>query len=110
MDLVKGYTQIGVQFQNVGADGVIGLNDLTFSGLKGYDWDNLAEGDYVTIWNPATQTYSTTYLWADSDPYEMLGGANMWMSGDYMPATEIIPVGGSIFIKSINGGTATFTK
>jgi hypothetical protein len=89
---------------------VIGLNDLSFTGLVGYDWDNFVEGDFVSIWDPATQSYSKMYLWADSDPYDMLGGANKWMDGDYAPAEEVIPVGGAIFIMSTNGGSATFAK
>ncbi len=104
LDLAAGYTQVGVQLQNVGADGVIGLNDITFTGLTGYDWDNFAEGDRVIIWDTSTQAYSTQYLWADSDPYEMLGGGNKWMDGDYAPAAETLTVGSTLFIKSANGG------
>ena len=103
--LSKGLTQISNPFPKA-----IALNDIKISGLVGYDWDNFADGDFVSIWNPNAQAYTTKYLWSDSDPYEMLGGADKWMDGDFNPAEEVLPVGGAIFIMSSNGGTATFTK
>ena len=111
LNLANGYTQIGVQLQNVGDDaGTIGLNDLSFNGLTGYDWDAGTPGDSITIWDSASQSYAATYYWTATDPFELGIGSNVWFDESALAKANVtIPVGGSIFVFSKNGGTATFT-
>lgn len=111
MNLVKGYTQIGVQFKQVNIDSPIKLNDLKFDGLVGYNWEEGLVGDIVTIWNPDMQGYPVSYCWASDDPFELGLGNNVWFDESSLTTADItIPVGGTIFVKSANGGTVTFSK
>ena len=103
VNLVKGFTQIGVQFQNVGAeDGTIMLNDLAFSGLAGYDFDNFLTGDTVTMWDDSTQSYSVTYSWSGTGSEEYEIPANVWFDeGEFSGSAEVpLEAGSSIFVRS----------
>ena len=103
VNLVKGFTQIGVQFQNVGAtDGSIMLNDLSFSGLAGYDFDNFLTGDTVTMWDAASQSYSVTYSWSGNGSTEYAIPANVWFDeGEFTGQAEVpLEAGSSVFVRS----------
>ena len=99
--LAKGYTQIGIQFQEVGSDGVNTVNGLGFTGLNGYDWDSGEAGDELTIWDASKQGYLNTYLWAADDPLDLGIGANVWFDEGELAAADVdLTVGDSVFVKS----------
>jgi hypothetical protein len=102
INLVKGYTQIGIQFQTVGAaDGTIPLNSLSFSGLTGYDWDAFTMGDTLTIWDAESQAYATTYAWSGEGSEDYDVPANVWFDDSELAEADVdLPVGSSVFIKS----------
>ena len=67
-------------------------------------------GDSLTIWDSTSQSYAATYYWTASDPFELGIGSNVWFDESALAKANVtIPVGGSIFVFSKNGGTATFT-
>ncbi len=111
VNLVKGFTQIGVQFQNVGTDDQsIGLNDLQFTGLVGFDWDEFVAGDTLTIWDPTTQTYANTYSWSGvrSEDYDV--PANVWFDEAELAEADVpLSAGDSVFVNSSSQETPTAT-
>ena len=93
----------------------LNVNDATYSGLVGFDWENGEGGDQLYVWNQEEQYYSTIYTYAgDSVPEEIteeLGYdlSGKWMDNDMLPVEEPIPVGGAIWIESTaENGTVTF--
>ena len=101
IDLVPGLTMVGAPFQAVGATGTINIQDaVDTTGLVGFDWGTFTPNDTLIIWDPATQFYSTTYYWSDSDPLSM-GLENVWFDGGTMtPADDDLPAGSTFFISS----------
>ena len=57
------FNMSGIVFSNV--DGTaIDLNDMTFAGVTGSDFD--ATSDNILVWNPATSGYTTYYYYYDA--------------------------------------------
>ena len=94
----------------------LNVNDATYSGLVGFDWENGEGGDQLYVWNPELQGYSIIYTYAgDSVPAEIttdLGYdlSGKWMDNNLIPVDEPIPINGAVWIEStaING-SVTFT-
>ena len=82
--------------------------NMTPSGLVGFDWDSFDGGDQLIVWNPEEQLYDETYIWSDSDPFGT-GTQNKWIDDSFSPAEASIPVGGAFFINtSGEGGSISF--
>lgn len=50
---------IGVQFQNIGSDGIVSLQDIKVEGFDGYG------SDWIKIYDPATYSYTTATFWGE---------------------------------------------
>ncbi len=61
------YTMGGMVFSAVGG-GAIDLNEMTFEGVTGSDFD--ATSDNILVWNPATSGYTTYYYYYDASAPE----------------------------------------
>ena len=93
---------VGIQFQGIGADGVIDIQQITTE-----EWNG--EGaDWIKIYNPETGRYTTLYYWgADSDTYQNSLGAG-W-GDDAQIAVDIdIQVGQGFWVQSEAGGKLVF--
>ena len=94
----------------------LNINDATYSGLVGFDWDAGEGGDQLYVWKQDEQYYATTYTYAgDSVPAEItqdLGYdlSGKWMDGNMEPVVDPIPINGAVWIESTAlNGTVTFT-
>ena len=94
----------------------LNINDVTYAGLTGYDWENFEGGDQLYVWKQDEQYYATTYTYAgDSVPAEITDAlgydlSGKWMDGNMEPVDVPIPINGAIWIESTAlNGTVTFT-
>ena len=87
------------------------LQNISFTGLTGFDWDAFEGIDSVTIWNPNTQSYYDTFFWVTTDDFAIVGSENVWIDVNNEITDFKIPVGGSLFIyrSDSEDGSASFT-
>lgn len=100
VDLVPGFTMVGVPFQAVGATGTINIQDLVdTTGLVGYDWGTGTGGDTLVIWDPLTQSYANEYTW--SGPDGPAGFQSVWLDMVVGGVADVeIDVASAYFINS----------
>lgn len=96
---------VGVQFQNIGAEGTLSLQDIKVDGYseEGVDW--------IKIYDPATSLYETVYYYGEAmegvyadDSYETLVGTG-WGDTDQIVVDIDIPAGTGVWTQSETGGT-----
>ena len=105
VSLTTGLTQFGLQFQDVGAiDGSLSFkNGIKSSGLMGFDWQGtFAEVDFLSLWDPDSQSYSATYFWSATDDFSIVGEENVWIDTSYIPVNVSLPVGSSLFLNTVS--------
>ena len=94
------YTMGGMVFSAVGG-GAIDLNDMTFAGVTGSDYDGTA--DNILVWNPATSGYTTYYYYYDASAPE----DNAWYGTQDEETT--LPAGTAFWYRAKVGAGKTIT-
>ena len=94
----------------------LNVNDATYAGLVGFDWENGEGGDQLYVWKQDEQYYATIYTYAgDSVPAEITTAlgydlSGKWMDNDMLPVEVPIPINGAVWIESTAlNGSVTFT-
>ena len=91
----------GMVFSAVGG-GAIDLNDMTFAGVTGSDYDGTA--DNILVWNPATSGYTTYYYYYDASTPD----DNAWYGTQDEETT--LPVGTAFWYRAKVGAGKSMTQ
>ena len=101
---------VGIQFQNVGANGELALQDVIPEG--GYSGEGV---DWIKIYNPAASSYTTAYYWgeeADGGVYENADAEDPlgpgWGDEQQNVIRVSISAGQGFWTQSETGGKLTF--
>ena len=109
---IVGYTKItvpenkmdivGVQFQNIGAEGTLSLQDIKVDGYEGYG------SDWIRIYDPVTYRYTTAIYWGEDmggvldDEGNELGAG--WGDEDQVAIDANLSAGTAVWTQSEAGG------
>ena len=95
---------VGIQFQTVGTNGVINIQDITTEGWDGYG------SDWLKVYNPNTSRYTTAYYVSEDmggvytdDTYETSLGAG-WADDAQIVLDMTIEAGQAVWTQSEAGG------
>ena len=114
LDLATGFTMVGVPFQTIGTANNVSVQAIKASGLTGFNWDTFESGgDTLLIWDPSQQMYPTEFIYTGDTQTEAMTSmgipAGVWFDmATFAPAVQEVPIGGSFWIVTENGGTLTF--
>ena len=107
LDLRNGFTIVGSQFVNVGAD-TKNIQELVApdTDMVGLD----ASLNFQTELRVWSGTGYDIYGWDSEGDPEVAGSDHKWVNGDLQVVDVTIPMGQGFWIKSTTAGTVTFKK
>ena len=107
LDLRNGFTIVGNQFLNVGAD-TKDIQELVApdTDMVGLD-ENLNFQTELRVWSG---TGYDIYGWDSEGDPQFPGSDHKWVNGDLEVVNVTIPMGQGFWIKSTKAGTVTFKK